>query len=424
MAERREWEDPEQMLDVDEALERVLARFAPLPPVAVSIVESYELVTAQDIEAADPAPPFQNSAMDGFAIRSVDTASATAGEPTRLSVVSMIAAGSVSTRLIEAGQAARIMTGAPMPPGADTVVRFEEVEAETASILVRRPIRAHEHVRDVGEDVPTGGVVVRAGEQLGPSQLGLLASVNVPEVAVHRRPVVAILSTGDELVQPGRPRREGQIRDSNSFTLAGLVREAGGVPVLLGAATDSISDLERQLRTDFTPDLILTSGGVSIGDYDMVKDVLSAAGQIDLWQVRMKPGKPLAFGTLGDTPLLGLPGNPAASYVSFLEFGFPAIRRMLGFQHVTLPEISATLDEHLPNLGRRRHYVRGIVEPAEDGRYRARSTGRHGAALLSAVAEANCLIVIPETVEEAQRGTQVRVQLLDQAWRALLPLER
>jgi molybdopterin molybdotransferase len=400
---------------VDEALERVLARFAPLPAVATPILDALGMVVAADVVADVDVPPFRNSAMDGYAVRSADTI----GHGARLRVTATLPAGRPPDRPVGPGEAIRIMTGAPLPDGADAVARFEDTDEAAQRergialerIAVSRPIRPGENVREAGEDVRRGDPVVRAGTLLRPAEVGVLASLNVATVAVHRRPRVAVLATGDELVELGPPLGPGQIRDSNSYTIAALVRDCGGEATRLGIARDNAEDLHRRLSGDCRPDLFVTSGGVSHGDYDLVKDVLRAEGAIDIWQVRMKPGKPLAFGRLGETPLLGLPGNPVAALVSFLQFGRPAVLLMLGRRDVCLPEVEATLAERLANPGRRRHYVRGAVWRTGAG-YETRATGDQGSAILTAAVRANCLIVLHESCDVAEAGSRVRVQLL------------
>jgi molybdopterin molybdotransferase len=405
----RPWESVETMIGVDEARERILARFSPLPPVALPIADALGLVLAESVVAEDAVPPFRNSAMDGFAVRSGDSAIAADDQPCRLPVRACLAAGEPPMGAIQPGTAARIMTGAPLPGESDAVIRFEEVEELKDEILLRRPARSGENVREAGEDIAAGATALVAGTSLGPAEIGVLAAVNRTIARVHRRPRVAILSTGNEVAAPGEALQPGQIRDSNSYLLAAAVRAAGGEPILLGIARDVTEDLTAKLDAVPAPDLYITSGGVSVGDYDMVKDVLRARGRIDLWQVRMKPGKPLAFGMLGETPLLGLPGNPVAALVSFEQFGRPAIRTMLGFRDVCLPELDAELAHALDNVGQRRHFVRGLVEGTSSGLV-ARAVGAQGSAILSSVAQANCFIVVPETCPRLEAGARVRVQ--------------
>jgi molybdopterin molybdotransferase len=308
------------------------------------------------------------------------------------------------------------MTGAPLPLGADAVVRFEETDERDRPgprerVLIERPAKGGENVREAGEDVRAGTVVLTAGTQLRPVDLGLLAALDRATVAVHSRPRVGVLSTGNEVVMPGEPARPGQIRDSNGTTLAAMVLEAGGLPVPLGVARDDVAAVRDKLAAARGVDLLLTSGGVSHGEFDVVKEVLAAEGQIDLWQVRIKPGKPMAFGAVGGVPLLGLPGNPVAAYVAFLQFARPAIRKLLGLPASRLPTLHACLTCEHENRGRRRHFVRGIVRPA-NGSFVVEPTRQQGSGVLSSVAQANCLIVIPEEWDHAPAGAEVEVELL------------
>jgi molybdopterin molybdotransferase len=414
---RRDWEDPDEMIGVDAALERILSYFSPLPAVDVPLVDALGMVLAEDVVSGVNVPPFRNSAMDGYAVRSEDTRTA----PVELCVVDVVPAGSVPRRPVGAGEAIRIMTGAPLPDGADAVVRFEETDeaqrtarADVTHIGVARAIERGENVREPGEDIRLGEVVLRARTRLRPAEIGVLASLNRAVVRVHRRPRVAILSTGDEVIDLGPELQPGQIRNSNSYTIAALVRQAGGEPAILGVARDTTADLRTALERAGDPDFFVTSGGVSLGDYDMVKDVLRVQGAIDIWQVRMKPGKPLAFGTIGSTPLLGLPGNPVAALVSFEQFGRPAILKLLGRGTYRMLEVPATLTERLTNAGRRRHYVRGLLARHADG-YVVCSTGDQGAAVLMAAVRGNCFIVVPESSGIVEAGTTVTVQVPDPA---------
>ena len=419
----RPWEDVQRLLGVDEALVRILAAFSPLPPESVPLLDACGLVLAEDLVAGEEIPPFRNSAMDGYAVRAGDTAGATFADPVRLRVVGNLAAGSSPRVRVEPGTAVRIMTGAPVPDGADSVVRFEETDEGSrqeaapsqtpGQVAICRPARPLDNVRPAGEDVRAGEVVLRAGTRLRPPEVGLLAALNRSRAVVHRRPRVAVLSTGDEVVDLGPPLLPGQIRNSNSYTLAAMAQRAGAVPSLLGVARDSMRDLSDRLGAACEADLIVTSGGVSVGDYDVVKDVLRAEGEVAIWQVRMKPGKPLAFGHLGATPLLGLPGNPVAAAVSFELFGRPAILKMLGRRDLAAPAIQATLLERLDNRGHRRHYVRARVERGETGEVVARAAGEQGAGVLSSLVRANGLLVIPEDVEVAEPGIRLPVLLLD-----------
>jgi molybdopterin molybdotransferase len=408
------------MLDVDSALEHVLAAFSPLPAITASLLDAAELVLAADVVARNDVPPFRNSAMDGYAVRAADTAAATWLSPTTLPVVAYVAAGQRDIPPLGAGEAIRIMTGAPMPTGADAVVRFEETDESGAAgqsgretVLVYRAARPFDNVREAGEDIARGTPVACRGRVLGPADLGLIASVGEPCVRVHRRPVVAILSTGNEVVAPGQNLKHGTIRDSNSIVIGTLARAWGADVRLIGIARDTVDDLTGRLDEARGVDLIVTSGGVSLGDYDLVKDVLKSEGEVAIWQVRMKPGKPLAFGHIGATPLLGLPGNPVAAAVSFIVFGRPAIRRMLGHR-VTEPRMTeVVVADAIENRGQRRHYVRVRLEPAAAGPPLARIAGEQGAGVLSSLAAADALMIVPEEMERAQPGTRLRAILLD-----------
>ncbi len=415
------WDDVERMVGVDQALEQILAAVAPLDREEVGLLDAVGLVLAEPIVATENLPPYRNSAMDGYAVRAIDTENATEARPATFEVVDSIAAGTVPTVHVTAGSAVRIMTGAAMPDGADTVVRFEEVgvppttqePARPAAILVGRTLQPGENVRYPGEDVESGATILEPGRLLRPSEIGLLAALNRASAVVYRRPRVAILSTGDELVDLGQPLAPGKIRNSNSYTLAAMATRFGAIPQILGIARDAVGDLTRQLDIARAADLIVTSGGVSVGDFDLVKDVLRAEGAISIWQVRMKPGKPLAFGQVGGRPLLGLPGNPVAAAVSFEIFGRPVIRKMLGHRHWDPTLIVARLTEQLDNRGQRRHYVRAYVEAANNGEMTVRTAGAQGAGTLSSLARANGLLIIPEQVTVAKVGMQLSVLMLE-----------
>jgi molybdopterin molybdotransferase len=358
--------------------------------------------------------------MDGFAVRCQDVEHASWDKPARLPVASEVAAGDAAGAVLDPGTAIRIMTGAVLPVGADAVVRFEETDearrtggAPAGDVCVYRPPRRGDNVREPGEDIARGAEVASAGQVLTPARLGLLASVGVAEAPVHRRPVVSILSTGNEVVPPGESLPSGKIRDSNAYVLAAMAQAWGAEVRMHGIARDTVENLTSHLREARESDLIVTSGGVSLGDFDFVKDVLSAEGEVSIWQVRMKPGKPLAFGVLGETPLLGLPGNPVAAGVSFVLFGRPAILRMLGHRNVDPHVVEAVTTEAIDNRGQRRHFMRVILEPHADGVLRARAAGEQGAGVLSSLAAANALLVVPESLEHVEAGTRLQAIRLD-----------
>lgn len=416
----RPWEDVERMLDVDSALERILSAFSPLQPITLPLLEAANMVLATDTIAINDVPPFRNSAMDGYAVRAADTVSASWAVPAELPVTGHVAAGQADVPRLGPGEAIRIMTGAPLPEGADAVVRFEETDESGSSaqavrgkVLIYRAARPLDNVREAGEDIASGTRVAGRGQLLRPADLGLIASVGEPKVQVHRRPVIGVLSTGNEVMPPGEALVPGMIRDSNSFVIGALARSWGADARLLGIARDSVADLTSRLDDASSVDLIVTSGGVSLGDYDLVKEVLKSEGEVAIWQVRMKPGKPLAFGHIGTTPLLGLPGNPVAAAVTFIVFGRPAIRVMLGHV-VTDPPIAEVISaDAIDNRGQRRHYVRVRLEQTKRGPAVARIAGEQGAGVLSSLAAADALMIVPEAMERVRPGTRLQAILLD-----------
>jgi molybdopterin molybdotransferase len=410
----REWENPESMLGVDIARERILAAFSPLEPVQASLPEAVGLVLANDVVSQINLPPFRNSAMDGYAIRSEDTSEVR----TTLRVVQTIRAGSESGGHVGPGQAARIMTGAPVPDTADAVIRFEETDETSrgqasGSITISRHVQPAENIREAGEVVRAGDLAVPQGTRLRPVEVGLLAALNLSEVAVYRRPRIGVLSTGDELAVPGGMLTQGKIRDSNAPMIAAAIRRLQGEPVMLGAAGDSTEELLERLASIDQLDMLITSGGVSVGDYDMVKQVLQSAGTIDIWQVRMKPGKPLAFGQISGVPVLGLPGNPVAALVSFEQFARPAIQTMLGRSDIVAPEVEARCLCRVENRGGRRHFVRGELRRSGDG-YEFEPGDSRGSANLRAMVQSNSFMIIHEDIDVVMPGDFVTVQIPDE----------
>ncbi len=402
------------LLSVEEALENVLAAFAPLPPERVPILETLGRVLAEDVYADMDIPPLANTAMDGYAVRAADTAGASPAQPARLRIVGDLAAGYTTDVAVLSGTAIRIMTGAPIPPGADAVVPFEDTvrDGEWVHVLTRVP--GGKNVRQAGEDVQRGALVLPRGTVIRPQEVGMLAALGRKEVWVHRRPRVAILATGDEVIEIDAPWRPGQIRNANSYSNAAQVLRYGGVPILLGIARDHVAELTAKIRAGLEQgaDLFLTSGGVSVGDFDVVKTVLAAEGEMGFWRVRMKPGKPLAFGHLRGVPLLGLPGNPVAAMISFELFARPAILKMLGYARWERPTVEATLLDEVRRKDDRRHYLRVTVE-TRDGEYMARLTGDQGSGILLSMVRAQGLAIIPEDAHHLPAGSRVAVMMLD-----------
>jgi molybdopterin molybdotransferase len=416
------------MIGVDEALERILSYVNVLEPEEKPTLAALGQVLAEDVFAPFSIPPLDNSAMDGYAVQAASTAGGSASVPVELRVLGELAAGYVFEGEVLPGTAVRIMTGAPVPRGADAVVPFENTEeaahkAPTAArhiderVRILGEARPGDNIRRAGEDIREGQQVLAKGVVLRPAEIGVLASIGRTTVRVVRRPVVAVLSTGDELVEVGQPLPPGRIYDSNAYSLAALIERYGGVPKVLGIAPDTVEALVDKIRQGLDADMLLTSAGVSRGDYDMVKDVLAREGEIDFWTVAMKPGKPLAFGFFPSgqrrIPHIGLPGNPVSSMVSFELFARPAILKMMGKTHWQKPIIHAIAKERIVNRGDPRRYFARCVVSEEGGRYYASLTGPQGSGILSSMAAANGLTVIPEDVDVVEPGEEITVMMLD-----------
>lgn len=400
------------LLSVEQARQRVLDSIAPLPIVEAPLLAALDRVLGETVCASFDVPPHDNSAMDGYAVRHADLALGI-----QLPVAGAVAAGHPWVAPVKPGHALRIMTGAQMPPGADTVVRFEHTTAcgaaDAAAVRIDRVPRAGENVRQAGEDVRAGQQVLMAGALLRPQEIGMLASLGRTSIRVYRRPRVAVLSTGDEVVAAGQPLLPGQIYDINSYTVAAQIMRAGGDPLLLEPVPDRQDHLTARLhRAMQQSDLIITSGGVSVGDFDLVKQVLVAEGRMDFWWVNMKPGKPLAFGHLGGVPLLALPGNPVAAMLSFHLFGRPAIHKLRGLSSIDEPVICAQLADTIERKDGRRHYLRVWLEERE-GQTVAHLTGDQGSGILSSLTRGQGVAVIPESCDHLPAGSIVKVLLLD-----------
>jgi molybdopterin molybdotransferase len=390
---------------VEEALEVILAAARPVGVERIPlnrclgrVPASFRLASAVDV------PPFANSSMDGFALRAADA-------PGALRLVGEVAAGSSSLPAVAPGTAVRIMTGAPMPPGADAVAPLEIV-SEAGDVVTVPAVEPGAHVRAAGHDTRAGEQVELAEAPLTPAAIAVVASLGIGELDVRRRPRVAILSTGDELRAPGEPLGPGQIHDANSFSLAAAVAEAGGEAVLLPRTADDPAAIEAALRDGMRDaQALVASGGVSVGRHDHVRDVLQRLGSLDLWRVAMQPGKPLAFGQVEDKPVLGLPGNPVSALVTFELFARPLIRAMLGLSGGGRPQLAACAFDRMPKDRDRRAFLR-VVLRAEDGGYVARSAGGQQSSQLRPLAAANALLVVPEGEEAAEPGRIYQALLL------------
>jgi molybdopterin molybdotransferase len=378
-------------LTVEEALEQILSRVQPLPTERVPLLSCLGRALAEPIRSGREMPPWPNSSMDGYAVRAQDAASA----PSRLMVVGTIAAGSMPTRAVGPGEAMRIFTGAPMPEGADSVVPQEDTDASDGHVTLRERVSAGAYVRPRGEDLRVGDVVLEAGARIGPAEIGLLATLGHAQVLVHRRPRVAILSTGNELADLGREPGPGQIPNTNTYSLIAQVIETGGDPINLGIAADQLDSIEERLRWGAGADVLLSSAGVSVGDLDLVKEALTRAGaDLHLWKVSMRPGKPITFGSLRGRPVFGLPGNPVSAMVTFELFVRPALRRMAGFRRLHRLRLRARALAPIRNPGVRRGYLRVTLE-RDDAGWCARLTGDQGSAILTSMVRAHGLAVVP-----------------------------
>jgi molybdopterin molybdotransferase len=394
------------VLTVEEALEQILSRVNPLPTERVPLLSALGRALAEPVVSGREIPPWPNSSMDGYAVRAADTRAASA----RLAIVGTVAAGSMPSRAVGAGEAMRIFTGAPLPTGADAIVPQEDTETTDGHVTLKTAVERGAYVRPRGEDLRVGDAVLEPGAAIGPAEIGLLATLGYSQVLVHRRPRVAILSTGNELAELGREPGPGQIPNTNSYSLSAQVLEAGGEPMNLGIAADRLDSIEERLRWGGVADVLLSSAGVSVGDLDLVKSALTRAGaELHLWQVSMRPGKPITFGSLAGRPVFGLPGNPVSAMVTFELFVRPALRRMAGHRTIHRLRMRVRALAPIANPGIRRGYLRVTLERA-GGRWGARLTGDQGSAILTSMVRADGLAVVPGDTTVAQ-GDDVEVLL-------------
>jgi len=411
----------QEYLTVKEALSAVLAGVSVLGEEVVALPEALGRVLTRAVVAQDNMPPFSNSSMDGYALRAVDIEGANGDNPVSLRVIADIAAGSSPTETVTEGTAARIMTGAPLPRGADAVIPVEDTnepwrDAERPlpeQIEIRRSVKVGDYVRHPGEDMVVGQEVLPAGYVIRPQEIGVLASLGVAQVPVVKRPKVGILATGDELIPVEEPLRPGKIRNSNGYTQAAQVRAMGAIAVELGVAADTEADVLEKLVAGLTAggDLFISSAGVSVGAYDVVKAVLEAEGNVGFWRVRMRPGKPLAFGTFKGIPYLGLPGNPVSAMVSFERFARPAILKMSGRMDLERPTVQVVMQEEIHSDGRE-SYIRAVVKREGEG-YTAVTTGGQGSHMMTSLVKANALVVIPEGVKYVTPGELLQALMID-----------
>lgn len=400
------------MISVDEALKNIIKDIKVLQPREVGIMDSLGLVLAEDVYSPIDIPLFDNSAMDGYALIDTDIASATKEAPVILDVIADVAAGYVSEKKITNGQAIRIMTGASVPDGANAVIMVEKTEKQNGKVKIFQPVKKHENIRFAGEDVKNGEMILSEGKVLRAADVGLLATIGKNKVKAYPKPKVAIISTGDELVEIDKPLLPGKIRNSNAYSLASLVCENGGVPIVLGIAKDTAEQVSAKVKEGLkVADILVTSGGVSVGDYDMVKNVLNSLGEMLFWKVAMKPAKPLAFGMIDGKPMFGLPGNPTSSMVSFEQFVMPAILKMGGRKKITRPKIKAILTDDIKKKPGRRNFVR-VDLVCRDNMYFASLSGGQGSGMLKSMTRAQGLLILPEDTEDAKASEVYDVQVL------------
>jgi molybdopterin molybdotransferase len=405
------------MLTVTEASERILSEIKTLPAEAVPLRQALGRVLAEDVSATVTMPPWSNSSMDGYAVRSADITPVMSGERVQLRVIATIAAGDFAPRPLKRGEAMRIMTGAPIPGGADSVIRKEDTDGGSEKVEITEARDVWKNIRDAGEDFQRGDLLGKRGSPVKPALLGVLASSGIATVQVFGQPKVAIISSGNELVdldEFDEVIAARRIVSTNSYTLEALTRVAGGVPEDLGIASDTKASLKRKLDAAAGSDLIITSAGVSVGDLDHTRDVFaSLGGKQKFWKVKMRPGAPLAFGMLKDVPWLGLSGNPVSAMVSFELFIRPVLRKMQGYQTFFRRTVAVTLEEEVKIGAKLTHFLRAVVSRQPDGTLAARLTGHQSSGALTSMAKANALLIVPETNPKVPKGAQLNALMLD-----------
>lgn len=401
------------MISVDEALKTVLDSIrSPLGNESVGILESLGRVFAEDIHSDSDIPAFDYSAMDGFAIRSSDCISATTASGIRLKISGEFRAGGDASSKVGKGEAVKIMTGAPIPEGADAVVMVENTKEAGGFVEVFEQVQKGDNIRLAGEDIRKGDLVLERGSLIGPAHIGMLASMGIAIVSVAKRPKVAILTTGDEVISIEEKMEPGKIRNSNAYSLFTQVIANCGMPANKGVAKDNKESLSKALKSCLECDIIVTSGGVSMGEYDYVKEVMNELGMEEkFWKVAMRPGKPNLFGTIQGKPFFGLPGNPVSTMIGFEVFVRPTIMKMLGRKGGDRIEVEALLEEDVKTKKGLTFFVRAQTR-WENGGYVTKTTGEQGSGMLSSMVKANSLIIVPEDVDTVKKGSKVKVRLL------------
>ena len=409
------------MLSVEDAREKILSKFEILNPTQINILDSVGSIVSEDIISEINVPPLDNSAMDGYAVIKDDLINADDENIIYLDVIEEIPAGSIPKLSLSAGQASRIMTGAPIPSGSDAVVPFEDTNElennDKSKIGIKISVKNLENIRKKSEDIKKGSIIIKKGSLITSATIGVMASIGLEKVSVIRKPIIGILSTGNELLEPGEKNQDGKIYNSNTYTLSSLVKEFGATPLIQKHALDKVEDLEKKLKKLRDVDLIVTSAGVSKGDYDIVKDVLDKNGDINLWSVNMRPAKPLAFGIITidgkKIPLLGVPGNPVSAMIAFEKFGRYAIDKMKGKPLKNRPIIKANLESDIINHDGRRLYSRVKVIVDSSSKVIAIPIKNQSSGVLTSMHEANGLAICPSDIDILKKGEKIDVEMFN-----------
>jgi molybdopterin molybdotransferase len=406
--------DKDSIVSIKEAQNIILGALTPLGAEEISIIDACNRVLFEDVTSTMPLPPFDDSAMDGYTVISEDTRGASKDNPIRLQVVGEIQAGGVvPAARVSKGTAIRIMTGAPIPEGADAVVMFEDTEEEGHTVKIFKEIVKYKNYRFAGESIKEGDLVLKKGDRLKSADIGILASLNYSSVKVYTQPTVALISTGDELVELGKEGRLGQIRDSNAYALLAEARKYDAAPVYLGIVKDTVKDMKEMFLRALEYDVVISTGGVSMGKYDFVKDIYADLGiDIQFERISIKPGGHCTFGTKGNTLVFGLPGNPVPTLISFIQFVRPALLRLMGASRIDKPTVSAVLEEDVNNRSGKTTLMRGAFT-IRDGTFYVSTTGNQKPSALRSMSDANCLMIIPEDVSAVKAGENIAIQLIE-----------
>ena len=400
-----------EYISADEGLKIILDNVNLLSTEKVFLLEALGRVIAEDIVSPYNVPIADNSAMDGYAIRAEDTVGATEENPVKLKIVEIIPAGKVGKKILEKNEACKIMTGAPLPEGADAVARKEICVEKNGYVYIYEEVKRGKDVRYAGEDIKKGELAIRNGTVVTPAVCGVLSALGKSVIKVYKRPVVAILITGDEIVDIDESIEFGKVKNSNAYSLMALIKEAGGIPIYTGIVKDDRESLKKAILDNLNADVILSTGGVSVGDYDYTKEVVKKAGfDIKFWKLRIKPGKPLMFATKDDKLYFGIPGNPVSTMVVFYNFIKPALLKMQGFENIFLPEREAILAEDIRKKDSRREFIRGILFK-KDGNLYVKSKGPQGSGILKSMAMGNCFIIMKEDITYLNKGSKVKVYI-------------